>query len=268
MSRGFLWFAQNNEKTDYAKLSIELAKSIKQHNNENLICVVTDKLTKINSDYIDYVVVLKDDNSEKHSNKFSNEYKAFGLTPFTHTIKLEADMLFTSCTDEWWNHLGQHDMVFSINCRNYKDEIINNSPYRKIFNKNLLADVYNGMFYFRKSVLSKKFFDICKTITLNWSTVRDEMLINCHDDVPTTDVVYALSMRILDPTNQLLVDYPWFKFIHNKPGINNTESVMDQHNYLYPTRLADRMYLGGKRLNRVWHYYQKDTTELLNDRIF
>ena len=31
MSRGFLWFAQNNDKTDYVELSITLAKSIKAH---------------------------------------------------------------------------------------------------------------------------------------------------------------------------------------------------------------------------------------------
>lgn len=268
MSKGFLWFAQNNDKTDYAGLSIELAKSIKKHNRQNAICVITDSQTKINSDYIDSVIVLKEDNSKTHSLKFSNEYKAFNLTPFTHTIKLEADMLFTTNTDDWWNHLSQHDMVFSIDCRDYKDNVVKHSPYRKLFDRNFLPNVYNGLFYFRKSVLSKKFFDLCKNITLNWNLVRDEMLINCYDQVPTTDVVYGLALRILDPTNQLLVNYPWFKFIHNKTGINGTENVMDQNNYLYPVRLHDRIYLGGNRLDRIWHYYQKNTTELLNDRIF
>jgi hypothetical protein len=133
MSKGFLWFAQNNDKTDYAKLSIELAKSIKKYNIENSICVVADNQTKIKSEYIDSVIVLKEDNSKTDLLKFSNEYKAFNLTPFTHTIKLEADMLFTSSTDEWWNHLGQHDMIFSIGCRNYKDIVIKKSPYCQMF---------------------------------------------------------------------------------------------------------------------------------------
>lgn len=268
MSRGFLWFAQNNDKTDYAELSIELAKSIKKHNTENSVCVITDKQTTINSEHVDNVIVLNEDESVSHSAKFSNEYKAFNLSPFTHTIKLEADMLFTMNTDEWWSHLEQHDMTFSIDCRDYKDNIVKNSPYRKLFNRNLLPNVYNGLFYFRKSVLSKKFFDLCKSITQNWNTVRDEMLVNCYDQVPTTDVVYGLALRILDPTDQLLVDYPWFKFIHNKSGINKTENVADQNNYLYPVRLDDRIYLGGNRLGRLWHYYHKNTVELLNDRIF
>ena len=37
MSKGFLWFCQNNQKTDYVKLSILLAESIKRYNKENKI---------------------------------------------------------------------------------------------------------------------------------------------------------------------------------------------------------------------------------------
>jgi len=61
MSKGFLWFAQNNATTDYAKISVELAKSIKLINRDNNICVIVDKNTALNSEYIDQVVVLKDD---------------------------------------------------------------------------------------------------------------------------------------------------------------------------------------------------------------
>ena len=46
MSRGFLWFAQNNNDTDYVEMSIELARSIKRHNTENKICVITDEKSK------------------------------------------------------------------------------------------------------------------------------------------------------------------------------------------------------------------------------
>ena len=33
MSKGFLWFAQNNDKVDYVEISIKLAESIKKHNS-------------------------------------------------------------------------------------------------------------------------------------------------------------------------------------------------------------------------------------------
>ena len=37
MSKGFLWFAQNNKNTDYVKLSIKLAETIKGWNKESKI---------------------------------------------------------------------------------------------------------------------------------------------------------------------------------------------------------------------------------------
>ena len=95
MSRGFLWFAQNNAKTDYVELSIKLAQSIKKYNYHNKVCVVTDKESKIESKHVDHVKVLKEDLSETHSMKWANEFKAFAITPFTHTIKIEADMAWT-----------------------------------------------------------------------------------------------------------------------------------------------------------------------------
>jgi hypothetical protein len=49
MSKGFVWICQNNDKTDYVELSVALAKSIKRHNKESAVCVITDSKTKINA---------------------------------------------------------------------------------------------------------------------------------------------------------------------------------------------------------------------------
>ena len=64
MSKGFLWFAQNNSKTDYVELSIKLARSIKKWNRHNTICVITDAKSKFESEHVDIVKVLKEDDSE------------------------------------------------------------------------------------------------------------------------------------------------------------------------------------------------------------
>ena len=109
MSKGFLWFSQNTDKVDYVKCSIELAISIKMFNKESNICVISDK--KFESEHIDVVKVMNTDESAEHEIKWANEYKAFKLSPFTHTIKLESDMLWTQNTDWWWYHLWQHDLL-------------------------------------------------------------------------------------------------------------------------------------------------------------
>ena len=212
MCRGFLWFAQNNYKTDYVELSITLAKSIKRWNKNNQVCVVTDEKSKFENEHVDIVKVLEQDDSAEHEMKWANEHKAFDITPFTHTIKLEADMLWTTNTDWWWYHLWQHDLVFSVNCFDYRDNVIKETPYRKLFTRNQLPNIYNGLMYFRRSKKAQKFYATARDIVANWKEVKATMLINCHDEYPSTDVVFALAYRIMDPTSQALIDYDWFKF--------------------------------------------------------
>ena len=167
-------------------------------------------------------------------------------------------MLWTTNTDWWWYHLWQHDLVFSVDCRNYKDHIVKNTPYRNLFVRNCLPNIYNGLMYFRKSTLAQRFFNTAETITKNWQDVRSKMLINCHDQFPSTDVVFALAYRIMEPTNKGLIDYEWFKFLHHKPAVNDLTKVKDQNNYLYPNKSGDAIFLGDKRVSRPWHYHEKD----------
>ena len=53
---------------------------------------------------------------------------------------------------------------------------------------------------------AQNFFKICEAITKNWNEVRDKMLIGCHDPYPSTDVVYGLAYRIIDPTQKELIE--------------------------------------------------------------
>jgi hypothetical protein len=268
MSKGFVWFCQNNKDVDYVPLSIALAKSIKKYNKENSVCVITDLKSYFSSEYVDVVKVLNQDDAQSHNKKFANEYKVFDITPFTYTIKLEADMLWNTNTDWWWNYLWQHDLVFSLDCLDYKEHVVKDKIYRPYHFKNILPNVYNGMTYFRKSSIAKKFFDICQAITLHWNVVKEELLKNCFDSEPTTDTVYALAHRILDPMREQIVDYPWFKFVHNKPSIHQTRYDYEPLNYYYPMRSQEVTYFGGRRIIAPLHYYYKNFLEVLNARIF
>ena len=264
MSKGYLWFAQNNDKTDYVDLSIKLAKTIKRWNKNNKICVVTDAESKFENDNVDVVKVLRQDHSADHDIKWANECQAFELTPFKHTIKIEADMVWTLNTDWWWYHLWQHDLVFSVNCRDYRDNIVEKTPYRDIFVRNQLPNIYSALIYFRKSKKAQKFFNLAKTIVENWNEVKTKMLVSCHDKYPSTDVVFALAYRIMDPTFSGLIDYEWFKFIHHKPAVHNLQRMKNHNDYLYPNKVGDALYLGERRVSRIWHYHEKE----LNARIF
>jgi hypothetical protein len=167
-------------------------------------------------------------------------------------------MLWTTNTDWWWNHLWQHDLIFSVDCFDYRSNIVKHTPYRKLFTRNHLPNIYNGLMYFRKSAKVQKFYETAEHIVKNWKEVRTQMLITCHDEYPSTDVVFALAYRIMDPTSAGLIDYDWFKFIHHKPGVNDTMRAKDQNEYLYPNKSGDAVYIGETRVSRVWHYHDKE----------
>jgi hypothetical protein len=112
--------------------------------------------------------------------------------------------------------------------------------------------------YFRRSKKAQQFYNTARDIVNNWNDVKTDMLINCHDQYPSTDVVFALAYRIMDPTSEALIDYDWFKFIHHKSGVNNTMRAKDQNEYLYPNRSGDAVYIGETRVSRVWHYHDKE----------
>jgi hypothetical protein len=266
MSKGFVWFCQNNSDTDYSKLSCELARTIKMHNKQNLICVIVDEKSIFKSPYVDCIKVMAQDDAKDHSTKFANEYKVFHLTPFKHSIKLEADMLWTANTDWWWHYLCQHDIIFSIDCLNYKEQRVRNYSYRPHHKKNFLPNIYNGLTYFRRSIMAEKFYNLCGIIVKNWKIVTEEILHNCFDKYPTTDIVYALAYRLLDPTGKHLIDYPWFKFIHNKPHIHDMSYNCDPNNYYYPMRIDDQIHFGERKISAPLHYFYKNFLEILDVR--
>ena len=136
--------------------------------------------------------------------------------------------------------------------------MVSDTVYRSLFERNALPDIYNGMMYFRKSTKAQRFFDIAGNIVANWESVKEQLLIACHDKYPSTDVVFALAYRIMDPDCSGLIDYEWFKFLHHKPAINGLNKVKDQNNYLFPNKVGDAVYLGHKRVSRVWHYFDKE----------
>lgn len=258
--RGYIWFAFGKK---YIEASEHLAASIKKFNKHNKVCVITDNhwLQLPNAiKNVDHVELFEG----VANGKFDREWQIFNLTPFTHNIKLEADMVFTQSTDWWWNHLHQWDMVHSYDCRNYKDDIVGDTTYRKLFKQNDLPNVYSALTYFRKSVFAEKFYDICKSIVDNWTAVRDTCLINCFDSEPTTDVVYALAYKILDPLQQNKIDYEWFKFVHNKNNVNGLGPFYKNNDFLQMYKNGDAIYLGGYKQSRILHYHEKDTMEKLN----
>jgi len=217
---GFLTVACNTNDTNYLDLAYVQALNIKRTQRNNKFAIVVDKntLQKITDKHkktFDYII----ESPEHNFGPFGTEAFLFELSPFKETIKVESDLLFTRSIDHWIHAFRLRDVVLSTGCRNYQQQLSDVRKYRKTFDDNNLPDVYNGLMYFRFSKTAKDFFETAKRIYGNWDNIINE-LKNCRENVPSTDVVFALAARIVGEELCTLPAADFINFIHMKPSIN------------------------------------------------
>jgi len=97
--------------------------------------------------------------------------------------------LFTRNIDHWWTALRLRNIVLSTNCRNIEDQVVVDREYRKFWQDNDLPNVYNGMMYFRYTREAVEFFTLARQLFANYEYIRDNLLINCREERPSTDVI-------------------------------------------------------------------------------
>jgi len=258
---GFLTIAQNST-VDYLRLAYVQAMSIKLTMPGSLYAVIVDKSTneQIQDKHLkvfDYVIVLDEDHAEHDEWKLSNEWQAFYLTPFKETIKLESDLIFTRTIDHWWNTFRLRNIVLSQGCRDYLQRPSACRAYRQLFDDNELPDVYNGLMYFRYSQESATFFNYTRLIFKNWDYIKDNVLKNCREDLPSTDVVFAMAAKLLGEEFCTLPGIDFINFTHMKPLINGLSQQASWHQ-----SVVYEIDLPMVRINNInqyhpLHYYEK-----------
>lgn len=217
--QGYLVVAIDRSDTSYTQCAQELARSLKHWHPTAEICLLTNCTETVNPKLFRYQHTFP---FELVDNAWANDWQAWYATPFRETIKLEADMIITSPIDHWWNMLRHRDVVVSTGCRDWKDQPAKSRFYRKLFDTNDLPDVYNAITYWRRSELAQTFFNTVKDIFENWNEFRK--LLKFPEDVPSTDVVYAMAAKIVGPElcTMPFASYP--KIVHMKKHIAGTQT--------------------------------------------
>jgi hypothetical protein len=149
---------------------------------------------------------------------WANDWQMFRASPYRQTIKLEADMIATGPVDHWWTLFELRDVVVSQGCRTFRDEIAKSRYYRRCFDENNLPDVYNAITYWRLSQTAQEFFNLVRNIFENWSEFR--RLLKFAEDLPSTDVVYAMAAQIMGPERVTLPQGLGPTIVHMKQHIN------------------------------------------------
>jgi len=204
--RGFLTFAQQSDGRDYLRMAYALALSLKatQRDVSALSVVVTPGTVvpyRYRAVFDDVIDIPWMDEAQNAEWKLQNEWKAYHCTPYRETVKLDADMLFTSDIGPWWDIMAAQDVMMCANARTINDTPIpptSKNPYRACFAANDLADVYSGFMYFRMSDVAQEFFVMAEAIFHNWQRFFETFLeAQTRPQEVSTDVVYALALKVL-----------------------------------------------------------------------
>ena len=214
--RGYLIPAIDTDTVDYLSCAIQLARSIRKWHPDADISVLSVK--RCSDPVFDHVIPLP----YGDLGGYVNDWQCFAASPYRQTIKLEADMICASPIDHWWTLFEKRDVIVSQGARTFYDESATSRYYRKIFDANNLPDVYNAITYWRLSSTAKEFFELVREIFEKWNEYKT--LLKFPDDVPTTDVVYAMAAVIMGPERVTLPAELGPTIVHMKRYINPIQS--------------------------------------------
>ena len=203
--RGYLIPAFNTDTVDYVACATQLADSIRAWHPDANITILTKDMLPFGD-----------------KGGFANDWQVFRLSPYRQTIKLEADMVAASPVDHLWTMFEHRDVVISQGCRDFYDQVGKDRRYRKLFDANNLPDVYNAITYWRVSKTASEFAQWIRTIFDNWAHFKT--LLKFPEDIPSTDVVYAVAADIMGREQVTLPTGYGPSMVHMKPGMIATHT--------------------------------------------
>jgi len=270
MNFGYLIVVSTNTKIDYPMLAYALALSIKNTQKEGYdkVALVIDDKSKIehfSSTWVfDHIIEW---DKEKHwdGRSWMDE-----LTPFEHTVCLDADMLFFRDYSHWIDYFIKNSELYIANkSLTYRGDVVTSDYYRKCFKANDLPNLYSFYtFFVKNSNLCKEFFNLQRAIIKNPKEYSNLFLSNYKPKVVGTDEAFALATRILDIENKIAYPMEFPKVVHCKGMIQGwpwpADSVFDHVGFYFNTQ--GNLKIGNYQQHDIVHYVEKDrvTLETIN----
>lgn len=253
--QGYITFALG---ADYLKLAYLQALSIKTTQKINNYAVIIDKTAKADLDkyahVFDKVIEL---DYEVNDWDMTQHYRVFALTPWRETVMVDADIVFNESVDHWWSAMRLRDVCLTREVKDFREDIITSRRCRKLFDENLLPNVYAGFVYFRYTQLAAEFFSLISSISSNWDWIAKEHLIKNDDKRIRIDEVFSLATRIFGIQNVTLpIAIP--TFIHGKEVLWNLREHQPWYKQLYVELTKDKLLVGHYNQRLPLHYHHKE----------
>ena len=262
MTFGYLIVISKNDTVDYLKLAYALALSIKNTQREGFdkVALITDdvqSVKKLKSPWVFDRVIKWDQETYWDGRSWMDK-----LSPWDHTVCLDADMLFFRDYSHWVEYFIENSELYVPNkSYTYRGEVVTDNYYRKTFVHNNLPNLYSFYTFFKKdSEIAEEFFSLGRYILKNPIEFKNEFLGNYRPKVVGTDEAFALAAKILDIDNDISYDLGFPKIVHLKPMIQNwpwpADTVSD-HVGLY-FDLQAKLKIGNYQQQDILHYNEKD----------
>jgi hypothetical protein len=268
MNFGYLIVVAANTSVDYLKLAYAAALSIKgtQKEGYDKVALVTDNVdavTKLNSPWVFDKVIPFAGQTGWDGRSFMDK-----LTPWDHTVCIDADMLFLRDYSHWIDYFIENSELYVANkAFTYRGEIITNDYYRRAYQPNDLPNLYSMWTFFKKGA-GKEFFTLARDIMNDKDGFSNLYLTQSKPRVIGTDESFALAAKILDITDEISYPLEFPRIVHLKPEIQNWPFPADKvtdHVGFYLNNTG-QLKIGNYQQNDIVHYVEKNiiTDELVS----
>jgi hypothetical protein len=268
MNFGYLIFVAAHPDIDYLKLAYALALSIKNTQKpgyDKVALVINDRsaVDKLTSPWVFDKVIEWPEQRFWDGRSWMDQ-----VTPWEHTVCLDADMLFLRDYSHWIDYFVENTEVYVANrVFTFRGEVVTSDAYRRAFTKNDLPNLYSMWTFFKKDS-GKEFFELARQIFINPQEFKNLYLSNHVPKVIGTDEAFALAAKLLDIDSEIAYPLDFPRLVHLKPSVQNwpwdAERVTDQAGFYLKS--DGSLKIGNYQQTDIVHYVEKDiiTDELVS----
>jgi hypothetical protein len=258
VSRGIVVFAQNS-LDNYVLQACVLAMSLKISKNTTPISIITNDAvpTEYASLFDKIIPIPWGDMSAGRAWKVENRWKIFHATPYKETIVLDSDMLALDDIDYLWDFYKKYDLFFTTQVKTYRNEIVNDTFYRKVFVDNKLPNIYTGLHYFKKNEFAHNFYAYLEMVIKNWKQFYEQLNEKSKPEQLSIDVAAAITAKMMNCTESITNNLSTVStFVHMKPRIQNWTAIGDSwQNKVSPfVTKACEIKIGNNKQSGIFHY--------------
>ena len=266
-SKGVLVFAKNNNGIDYVKQASYVAKRVKQY-MDLPTTIVTDSpvyAQKFPKGTFDTILKIRGDDNSNPRNyydgfsskelqfKNKNRFSAFKFSPYDETILMDTDFIVSNNN---LNKCFESNSSFML-YKNAKSLSFNNSTEFDYISDPSIDFYWATVVYFKKTNLSKMFFDLVNHIQDEWGHYR--RLYQIKSSMFRNDFAFSIAIHMLN-------DFKKNKHFEEMPGTLFYTSDRDILDEVYHEKMtfllqSDNSYIAAMTKNLNVHVMNKFSLE-------